>query len=59
LSSPLYYRELYRPGPAGSTSTIANIFVNDAIGNGRVRLAGGKPVNGAQRMRLRIVYSKI
>jgi len=59
LSAPLYYRELYRPGPAGSPSTVVSIFVNDAIGNGRVRLAGGKSVNGAQRMRLRIVYSKI
>jgi len=59
LSSPLYYRELYRPGPAGSTSTVVSIFVNDAIGNGRVRLHGGSIVNGAQRMRLRIVYSKI
>ncbi len=59
LSAPLYYRELYRPGPAGSTSTVASVFVNDAIGNGRVRLAGGKSVNGAQKMKLRIVYSKI
>ena len=56
LSAPLYYEELYRPGPAGSTSTVARIFVNDAIGNGRVRLGGG---NHAQKMRLRIVYSKI
>ena len=56
LSAPLYYAELYRPGPAGSTSTVARIFVNDAIANGRVRLGGG---NHPQRMRLRIVYSKI
>ena len=59
LSAPLYYRELYRPGPVGSTSTVASIFVNNAIGNGRVRLSGGKSVNGGQKMRLRIVYSKI
>ena len=57
LSAPLYYRELYRPGPAGSTSTTANILVNDAIGKGRVRLGGGNHPN--QRMKLRIVYSKI
>ena len=59
LSAPFYYRELYRPGAAGSTSTVARIFVNDAIGNGRVMLRGGTIANGAQKMRLRIVYSKI
>ncbi|HZI53639.1 MAG TPA: DUF4270 family protein [Chitinophagaceae bacterium] len=60
LSAPLYLREYYRPGPAGSTSVIANIFVNDAIGKGRVRLGGGgKHQTQKQRMRLRIVYSKI
>ncbi len=57
LSAPLYLRELYRPGAAGSPSTQASIFVNDAIGNGRVRLGGGN--HPKQKMRLRIVYSKI
>ena len=60
LSAPLYLRELYRPGAAGSPSTQASIFVNDAIGNGRVRLGGGgNHQTQKQRMRLRIVYSKI
>lgn len=61
LSSPYYVRELYRPGPPGSTSTLTPVTVNAAAGKGRVRLAGNTGINDTnpQRMRLRIVYSKI
>ena len=61
LSSPLYIRELYRPGPAGTNSIQVRIPVNAAAGKGRVRLAGNTGIGDTnpQRMRLRIVYSKI
>ena len=61
LSSPLYVRELYRPGVLNSTSTLVEIPVNAAAGKGRVRLAGntGPGDPNPRRMRLRIVYSKI
>lgn len=67
LSAPLYINELYRPGTVGSTSNLITEFfgsflpVNSAAGKGRVRLAGntGTADTNPQRMRLRIVYSKI
>lgn len=61
LSAPYYVEELYRPGVLGSTSTLAPLTVNSAAGKGRVRLAGNTGVadTNPQRMRLRIVYSKI
>lgn len=61
LSAPYYVEELYRPGAVGSTSTLAQLTVNSAAGKGRVRLAGNTGVadTNPQRMRLRIVYSKI
>ena len=61
LSEPLYVRELYRPGVLNSTSTTIEVRVNIAAGKGRVRLAGNTGIgdNNPQRMRLRIVYSKI
>ena len=61
LYSPLYVRELYRPGVLNSTSTLVEIPVNAAAGKGRVRLAGntGPADPNPRRMRLRIVYSKI
>ena len=61
LFSPLGVRELYRPGAVGSTSSLVPISVNGAIGKGRVRLAGntGPADTNPQKMRLRIVYSKI
>ena len=61
LFAPLYIRELYRPGVQGSTSTLITVPVNAAIGKGRVRLAGntGPSDTNPQKMRLRIVYSKI
>jgi hypothetical protein len=57
LFAPLYVEELYRPGVLGSTSTQVYIPVNAAAGKGRVRLGGGN--HPTQKMRLRIVYSKI
>lgn len=57
LSSPLYVRELYRPGVLGGQSSPAFIPVNAAVAKGRVRLGGGN--HPTQKMRLRIVYSKI
>jgi hypothetical protein len=60
LSSPFYVRELYRSGSAGASSQV-QIPVNSAAGKGRVRLAGNIGIGdtNSQRMRLRIVYSKI
>lgn len=58
LFAPLYISELYRPGGVGSTSIQSgNIPINSAVGKGRVRLGGGN--HSSQKMRLRIVYSKI
>ncbi len=62
LFAPLYIRELYRPGNIGSASVLVPPFaVNNEAGKGRVRLAGntGPTDINPQRMRLRIVYSKI
>lgn len=67
LFAPLYINELYRPGVVGSTSNLITKFVgtplqvNPAAGKGRVRLAGntGDTDTNPQKMRLRIVYSKI
>jgi len=62
LFAPLYLRELYRPGNISSASvTVPPFTVNNEAGKGRVRLAGNKgPADiNPQRMRLRIVYSKI
>lgn len=61
LFAPLGVRELYRPGAVGSTSTLVPISVNGTAGKGRVRLAGntGPADTNPQKMRLRIVYSKI
>ena len=63
LFAPLYINELYRPGVAGTTSNLITQFlggplqVNAAAGKGRVRLGGGN--HPTQKMKLRIVYSKI
>lgn len=61
LFAPLYVEEKYRPGILGSTSTLVRIPVNSTAGKGRVRLAGntGDTDTNPQKMRLRIVYSKI
>lgn len=63
LFAPVYVNELYRPGPAGTESKLLTqtigvpLSVNDAAGKGRVRLGGGN--HSTQKMKLRIVYSKI
>ncbi|MGZ8552873.1 MAG: DUF4270 family protein [Chitinophagaceae bacterium] len=62
LFAPLYIQELYRPGNNGTASVLIPPFsVNNEAGKGRVRLAGntGPTDTNPQRMRLRIVYSKI
>ena len=45
--------------PGAVSDARIGIFVNPAIVKGRVRLAGGTPASNPQRMRLRLVYSKI
>ena len=63
LFAPVYINELYRTGPAGTDSKLltqtigAPLSVNAAAGKGRVRLGGGN--HPSQKMKLRIVYSKI
>ena len=62
LFAPLYISELYRPGNFSSASNkVPNFAVNTEAGKGRIRLAGNTGAADAnpQRMRLRIVYSKI
>jgi hypothetical protein len=61
LFAPLYISEFYGAGTLSSTSTRVRIPVNSAAGKGRVRLAGntGDTDTNPQKMRLRIVYSKI
>lgn len=61
LFAPLGVREFYGVGTLSSTSTKVPISVNAAAGKGRVRLAGntGPADTSPQKMRLRIVYSKI
>jgi len=61
LFAPLYVREFYGLGAISSNSSLTNVSVNSAAGKGRVRLAGntGTGDSNPQRMRLRIVYSKI
>jgi Domain of unknown function (DUF4270) len=58
LFSPFYTIDEYIPPAIGATSAASPIvYVNRNMVKGRVRLAGGPP--GSQRMRLRIIYSKI
>lgn len=66
-TSTLYDLRLYAPytalnqygtPPLTPDGTIG-VFVNSTIVKGRVRVAGGTPANNPQRMRLRIIYSKI
>lgn len=57
LFAPVYIDEQYRPGAAGSSGSLQRFPVNDAAGKGRVRLGGGN--HPTQKMKLRIVYSKI
>jgi hypothetical protein len=58
LFSPFYTIDEYMPPAIGAVPAAGPIvYVNPIMAKGRVRLAGGTP--GAQRMRLRIIYSKI
>lgn len=57
LFAPFYIKDQYRPPVPGATALPATINVNPTLAKGRVRLAGGTP--GVQRMRLRIIYSKL
>ena len=56
LTTPFFITDQYQP--AGSTSP-ANlmVFVNTSILRGRVLVGGGN--NATQKMRLRIIYTKI
>ncbi len=55
--APFYVNELHRPGGFGAFSDTVSMSVNQQAGKGRVRLGGGN--HPTQKMRLRIVYSKI
>lgn len=56
--SPYYVFEQYGiPGKSTDLSAIAN--VNPTVAKGRVKLHGGSPASNPQRMRLRIIYSKL
>ena len=63
-TQPAYDFRLYAPfivknqyGITTETTGTISFPVNPTMARGRVRLAGGTP--GSQRMRLRIVYSKL
>lgn len=59
LSAPYYVTEYYKP-TASSAEAMHTFQVNPNLVTGRVRLQGGDPTGtNPQRMRLRIVYSKI
>lgn len=57
VSAPFYVNELYRQRGPGSFSDTLSISVNQQAARGRVRLGGGN--HPTQKMRLRVVYSKI
>jgi hypothetical protein len=59
--SPFIITEWYGAGTIGGSSSKVPLGVNSTIAKGRVRLAGntGPGDTNPQRMRLRIVYSKI
>ncbi len=61
LSAPYYVFGYYKPTQA-ATSSLQRVTVNASVGDGRVRLYGGNtasPATNPQRMRLRIIYSKL
>jgi hypothetical protein len=59
LFAPIYFYNQYKASST-STSTTVPVIINPAIATGRVRLYGNDGTNNnPQRMRLRIVYSKI
>jgi hypothetical protein len=58
IFAPFFYSEKFRP--PGSTTDVNPLFIiNPSIVKGRVRLAGGSPITNPQRMRLRLIYSKL
>ncbi len=59
LYAPLFIKGKTRNAATGIDFDLPlyTLFVNDVIANGRVRLGGGN--HPAQRMRLRIIYSKL
>lgn len=60
LSSPSYVIETYGiPGLITDGTIAIQPLTPVSVTRGRVRLQGGQPLNNPQRMRLRIVYSKI
>jgi hypothetical protein len=54
LYAPYYTQPFYKPA-----NTQLNFFTSTYIGYGRVILGGGSNPDGAKKMRLRIIYSKI
>lgn len=61
LFAPYYINDVYKP-TVNSTSARTSVTVNATVGEGRVRLYGGdlsSPATNPQRMRVRIVYSKL
>ena len=56
LSAPFYVNNEFSVPPSTTNST-RFFIINPSIVKGRVRVAGGTP--GPQRMRLRLVYSKL
>jgi hypothetical protein len=61
LFAPYYINDIYKP-TINSTTARTSVTVNGTVGQGRVRLYGGDPTVPAtnpQRMRMRIVYSKL
>jgi Domain of unknown function (DUF4270) len=56
--SPYYVLDQYGiPGKNADVSGLVN--VNPTVAKGRVKLHGGSPATNPQRMRLRIIYSKL
>jgi hypothetical protein len=66
-TEPLYDLRMFAPfvvndkfRPPGTTTDLTQVFIiNPTIVKGRVRLAGGTPSGNPQRMRLRLIYSKL
>jgi hypothetical protein len=60
LFAPYYTLDEYVPPVVGGTPITGapTVFINPTIAKGRVRLAGGN-APGSQRMRMRIIYSKL
>lgn len=64
-TEPVYDLRLYAPYVAkntfkiGGTDYTTSFYINPVIAAGRVRVFGGTPLGNPQRMRIRIIYSKI